>query len=552
MEKQIVEKVDKNTMSVKLMLRDKMEFYELLSKVKSLPGRQYIKDKRTWYVPITETALNSLKGWGFQLSSDLVNNKKKALSPIPSGKQPEKYNELYPFQKKGVEAIDDFGGKILIADEMGLGKTIQALMWLKKHPENRPALIVVPASLKLNWDKEIKSWMSEGEKTEIINGRYNGSVALPEADIYIINYDILFTTIIIDKQETKKIVARPDLMDKKFDTIIIDECHYIKNRKANRTKAVKQITKKANNIIAMSGTPILNKPIEFYPILNILNPSLFPSFWNFAHSFCEPVHNGFGWTFNGATNTEELHNILKEKIMVRNLKKDVLKDLPDKVISVVPFPINNIDTYRKAEDDIISWLRENEGKEKAEKARQAEILVRFEKLKQLAVSGKLKMIENWLDNYLESENKIVLFATHHSTIDHFMEKYKGKIVKLDGRDSKENRDKSVKAFQENPKIKIFIGNIKAAGVGLTLTAANSVAFLELGWTPGEHAQAEDRIHRIGQTAESINIFYLIAAGTIEIDIANIIDEKKKKLDAVLEGKKTEEKSLLLELIKTKL
>lgn len=551
----IVEKVNDTTMSVSISMKDRAKFYRMLGLVKSLPGRKYVSNQRAWYVPIELSSLDKLRKWGFLLSSDLLININKKEKPKPSPiikekiKQDKKYEKLYSFQKKGVEAIDNFNGRILIADEMGLGKTVQALTWLRLHPELRPALIIMPGSLKLNWYKEIQNWMSPKEKVHIVNGRYNNVNKIEkEASIYLANYDILYSRQKDKKDENKtKVVARPDLVEIGFNTIIVDECHNIKNSKTNKSKAVKQFTKKADNIIALSGTPILNKPIEFYPILNILDPTSFSSFWNFAHSYCAPYHNGFGWVFNGATNTSELNKILKEKIMVRNLKKDVMKDLPNKITSVIPFSISNQKTYENAEKDIISWIKENEGKEKAEKAQNALVLVQFEKLKQLASAGKTAMVEQWLEDYLSTDQKIVLFATHYEIIDYWYNKYKNIAVKFDGRDSFFVRDKAVEEFQNNSGIKIFIGNIKAAGAGITLTAANSVAFLELGWTPGEHLQAEDRIHRIGQTSESVNIFYLIADGTVELDIMELLDKKKNNLNKVLDGKEAQKESLLTEL-----
>jgi SNF2 family DNA or RNA helicase len=438
---------------------------------------------------------------------------------------------LYPFQKEGVEFIESKNGRVLIGDEMGLGKTVQALSWLKIHPELRPAIVVVPASLKINWMKESKIWLNNKEKITIINGKKAQEI---KGDIIIINYDILSS-----HRETLENI-NPKVM-------VIDEIHKIKNRKAKRTKTVKILGKNIDSIIGLSGTPIVNRPIEIFNALNLIRPELFNSFWNFAQNYCNPTHTRWGWNFNGATNTEELHQLLTDTLMIRRLKKDVLKELPEKQRTVIPLEITNRTEYNYAEENLIDYIRETEGREKADKATNAEHLVEFEKLKQLAVKGKWNQVINWIEDFLESGEKLVVFATHHKVIDDLMGKFSDIAVKLDGRDSDIKRDKAVESFQNNDKIKLFIGNIKAAGEGITLTASSNVVFIEEGWTPGEHNQAEDRIHRIGQE-NACNIYYLVAENTIEEEICGLLDKKRKVLDSVLDGKDTEDNNLLKELM----
>jgi SNF2 family DNA or RNA helicase len=143
----------------------------------------------------------------------------------------------------------------------------------------------------------------------------------------------------------------------------------------------------------------------------------------------------------------------------------------------------------------------------------------------------------------------VVFAVHKTTVDALMEEFKDMAVKIDGSCSAAKRDSAVKEFQNNPEIKLFVGNIQAAGTGLTLTAASAVAFLELPWTPGELSQAADRCHRIGQK-NTVNVYYLLAAGSIEEKIAEILDEKKTVLDAVVDGEEAKDIGLFTKLMES--
>ena len=503
----------------------------LLNKVRELPGRRYHKEEQCWTVPIYPATLNSLKELGFTLSADLeailqrLHTNKVMKINIPGLK-----GELYPFQRAGVAFIEDRKGRALIADEMGLGKTIQALAWLQMHPENRPAAIVVPASLKLNWKREIEHWMSNTTVT-VVSGTQSYPIT---ADIVIINYDILPAWL-------------ERLRNFNINTLITDECHYYKSNKAQRTKAVKMLAKGIPHIIALSGTPIVNRPVEAYNAIQLVEPTLFPKAMYYVKRYCGAHYNGFGWDFTGATKTEELHTILTGSIMLRRLKKDVLADLPEKVYTFIPIELTNTEEYTLAESHFIQYIRETRGANAARRVSSAEDLVQTEVLKQVAIRGKLTQAIAWIQDFIDVDGKLVVFAVHRFVIDELMATFKNVAVKLDGSCSAIQRQEAVDKFQNDPKCRLFIGNIQAAGTGITLTAASNVAFLELPWTPGALVQAEDRCHRIGQK-DSVNIHYLLAANTIDERIAEKIDAKHKVLAAILDGKKVDEDSLLTELI----
>ena len=535
----------------------------VVEQVKGLSGRKWNPASKTWTAPVCDESMALLKEWGFELPAEIKITPATpkeveqawAVTEIPGLKK-----ELFPYQMEGVNFIQSRKGRALLADEMGLGKTPQALAWLQLNPQARPAIIVVPASLKLNWEREAKAWMTR-PNVQILSGRpaqeYKGDVPLG-GGIIIVNYDILPNTVKKEKDPKSgkvKAVEIPgtgwvDLLQKiKPKALIIDEAHAIKNSDALRTKAVLKLAKSVDHMIALSGTPIVNRPAEFFNPISAVAPQMFPSFWKFAHRYCGAHHNGFGWDFNGASNMEELHQRLTSTIMLRRVKKEVLKDLPEKTRSLIPMPLSNEKEYRRAELNLIQWLKTEFGNEKAEKAKKAEALTRIEALKQLVVKGKLESAVDWIKDFLESGEKLVVFAVHKNVIDRLMEVF-GKIaVKVDGSTPTSIRQQAVDAFQTDDNVRVFVGNIKAAGVGLTLTKASNTCFLECSMVPGDMDQAEDRVHRIGQTADSVTAWYLLAGDTIEEDIAQLIDHKRKVLAQALDGKDVDEDSLLSELMK---
>lgn len=521
---------------IKFSSLDKSAFYKDLERVKSLSGRKFHNEgEKYWTCPLAIESVEKLKEWDFVLDQqllDFLDGAKINVKEVDEIKIPNlNGKKLYPFQNKGVAFLEKKSGKGLIADEMGLGKTVQALAWLQLHPEKRPAIIAVPASLKLNWKKEAEKWVTNPH-VQILQGKKPYPI---KGSIVIINYDILPDWVNV-------------LKDINPQVFIMDEIHYTKNNQAKRTKAAKQLAKHCPHVIGLSGTPVVNRPVEAFNALKMIDPTVIPRFWDYVHRYCGPKHNGFGWDFNGATNTDELHEKLINTIMIRRKKADVLKDLPDKVHSFMPIEMESENEYNQAEADFIDFIKRTKGNKAAEKASNAQQLAEIEGLKQLAVQGKMKASIDWIRDFLDVDGKLVVFCTHKFAVERLMKEFGTQTVKVDGSVTGEQRQKAVDRFQNDPNVRLFVGNIKAAGVGLTLTAASTVAFLELPWTPGDLTQAEDRCHRIGQK-DSVNIYYLLATGTIEERIARMLDEKRKILDSVLDGKETAEESLLETLIK---
>ena len=507
----------------------------LVHQVKRLEGRRYIADTKEWTAPLSVSNVEMLKEMKLDRIDPAIEKWYSSLmedTELVEVEVKDFKKVLRSFQKKAVGFLDKRNGRGLLGDEMGLGKTIESLAWLQKHKAKRPALVVCPASVKLNWAQEVKDCM--GVKATVLYGK---TPSVPHrADVLIINYDIL--------QAWEK-----TLMSLHLKVIILDECHMIKNRNAKRTEVVKRMAKKIPHVIAMSGTPVINRPVEMFNAINLIEPGLFPSFFKYAQKYCGAKHNGFGWDFTGASRTEELHNILTKTIMLRRLKKDVLKELPEKIRTVIPLEIINRKEYKKLDEDFEDTVQKSLDKVEGTNSAGAEALVKIEMLKQCCLRGKINSCVQWIEDFIDGGEKLVVFCWHKAAVQQLAEKFKDICVVLDGSTKQLDRQIVVDQFQNDDKIRLFIGNIKAAGIGITLTAASSTCFIELGWTVSEHRQAEDRVHRIGQEADSVNAYYLVAQDTIEEEIADMLDKKKCVVDNILDGKVEDEESMLGALLR---
>jgi len=447
---------------------------------------------------------------------------------------------LYPFQSAGVRYIDKTRGRALIGDEMGLGKTIISLAWTQLHNEQTPVIVVCPASLKNNWAREILKW-TEADKVIIINGSTNirsitkddfkgkiikGDTPLMGHRYIILNYEM------VSKWKDKILEIDPKC-------IILDECHYIKNYKAKRTISTIDLAKSIPHQIALSGTPMLNKPIELWTTVNLLSPTVFDNFMDFAYTYCSANRGGYGWDFNGASNLNELHVKLAENCMLRRLKKDVLDELPAKTRNTIILGMGGDGErqYNKAYHNLLDFLIEEKKKTKkqADRSMTAEVLVRIGALRQTIAKAKLPAAREWLHNALDSGmEKVVVFVHHHDTVDALYEEFKDIAVKVTGHESINDRDSNVQAFQMNDDIRMLIGTFGAAGIGLTMTAASDVVMLELPWRPSDLTQAEDRLHRIGQE-KKVTAWYLLASDTIDEYMADLLERKMAIASQVLDG-----------------
>ena len=514
---------------------------------------EYISNEGIYLLPPTKQNARLLyeAGYGFDASAKkfITNFERKNCGMFENKKvkiKDDDFEKLYPFQKEGVEKLLSTDKNYLLGDEQGLGKSVQGAMYLKLKENSLPALIICPASLKLNWSREIEKWT--GVKTYLLEGRtpeYLSKEFIKKYPVWIINYDILGAE---DKKERelenkRKQQAKEDglkykkkqlevygwcdeILKHNFRTIIADEIQYIAEPDTMRSRAVQKVCNGESRKIFLSGTPYETRTSQFFTALHILNKKMFPSEWQFKMRYCNPVKTFFGWTFNGLSNGEELHEKIST-LMIRRLKKDVLTQLPPKQRIVVPMQISNSD--RKIYDDADHEL------ELAIENKETNALVKLSALKQASVEAKKNAVLQWVKDYLTINNKLVLFVYHRKTFELFMNEFKNICVGINGGTSINERQKAVDDFQNNDKVKLFIGQIKSCSAGLTLTKANATAFVEFGSTCKQMEQAEDRVHRISQEADSVFAYYLILENSVDVDCMNTLNLRSKDINKVMDN-----------------
>lgn len=426
-------------------------------------------------------------------------------------------SEPRPFQIKGVRTLDKNQGRMLLGDDMGLGKTFQFIAYAAINPHLRPVLVVCPAPLKWNWRREF--WKHARLRAEVLEGN---KPYQPKRDIAIINYDILHHWV--------------DKLHRWAKLLGIDECQRIKTRSTKRTKACCKLARRMRHIIPMSGTPIINRPVEFFPVLQMLDRKNFRSFLQYAMTYCDPKPGwkGRGWDYSGASNLLELHEKVAP-LMIRRTKQEVLKDLPPKTRTVIPLDLTNNVQYRRARDHFLEWLGSTKGTSAVKKAKKAIAIVKIGALHQVLAEGKLKEVAEWIKDWREETGeKLVVFTVHKSIARSLAGLFPRSLV-IDGDVPNRSRQAIVDQFQNESKHWLLIGTIATLGTGHTLTAASTVAFIELPWTPGEQDQAEDRVLRIGQTSKKMTAFYFVAHGTIEEDHLQLLDEKRDIVSQTVDG-----------------
>jgi len=431
--------------------------------------------------------------------------------------------KLFPYQKQGVKLISKFGGRVLLADEMGLGKTLQSITWYDwNFDEEALCIVVCPASLKYNWEREVLH--HTGIRSAICSGRKppKRRSHFLRHRVIIINYDVLGEWV-------------EYLSSLKPDLIIIDEAHYCKNTESQRSKNVTALCQGVPHVIALSGTPLTNRPAELFPILHILFPKKYRKFPRFAWKYCDPQRNFRGqWEYKGAKNLDVLHRRLKKHGMIRRLKRDVLKDLPPITHNIVLLDIKNRKEYEEAEQDFVNWLYKK-SPAKANRAVRAERMVKRGYLRRLIGELKLQAVKEWVDTFFEeTDDKLILFGIHKKVLKPLQEHYRSRSVLVDGSVTGHKRQLAVDKFQTSPKTKLLLANVQAGGTGYTLTASRSVGLIEIPWTPGEVSQAIARAHRISQT-RGVSCYYLVVYDTIEHDLIRLIQHKQGILDQTLDG-----------------
>lgn len=462
---------------------------------------------------------------------------------------------LLPFQVDAVKFIAQRESSLL-ALPTGTGKTIVGAGTINAAPDAKKILIVCPANLKSNWYGELKGVPEQNKKGWLLGDRTVGIVSgsyWPPTNIVIINYDVL------DRHKD----AIDDIL---WDIAILDEQHFIKSPRAIRTKAIiggKKGQKiwqpiRAHRKIGMSATPLVNKPMEIWAVLNWLDPKNWPSSYWFGKKYAGGHQGPFGWVADGATNLEDLNRRLRSTVMLRKTKAELLPDLPPKYRQVIEFDLPSIGSIIRAEQSAVESARagvadlqaavvmarvnkdEGEYREAVNRLkaymRQAQSHIARAR-KNLAVAKVPYVVDHLRNALLDPDKKIIVFAHHRAVIESLFNQLtalKMQPVRLYGGMTQEDKNKAVETFQLDKNCRVFIGSITAAGVGLTLTAADHVVFAELDWVPGNVSQCEDRSHRIGQKS-GVLVQHLVASGSLDAKIAKRLIEKQEILDAVLDG-----------------
>ena len=431
-----------------------------------------------------------------------------------------KYDSRPPMdhQKVAIEKLLA-NDKFILADDMGLGKTTSAVIGALES-KARKILIVCPASLKINWEREIKNYSDR--KVLIVEGRKWGSTF----DFYIINYDIIKNYHTTDKSEDSDDYKL--LVNANFDLAIVDEAHYISNATANRTRLLNDVLETIPKVWLLTGTPMTSRPINYFNLLKIVESPLTLNWQSYVRRYCKGYQFNVGnrkvWNTSGASNLDELRERTKN-IVLRRMKTDIL-DLPEKIVTPVFVELSS----KMYDEELEDFTRISNDKKDDETI--TVTLNRLMRIRQLIAYEKIPYTCEIIDRCLEQGKKVIILTNFTMTLDMLHEKYKKNSVTLDGRMSKDKRQENVDRFQNEDKIKIFIGNIKAAGVGITLTAAEVVIFNDLSFVPADHSQGEDRAYRYGQK-NSVLVYYPVFENTVEKIIYNILQKKKGIIDQVM-------------------
>jgi SNF2 family DNA or RNA helicase len=409
--------------------------------------------------------------------------------------------------------------KFILADDMGLGKTTAAVI-ASLESNARKILIVCPASLKINWQREIENYTDR--RILLVEGRRWGSTF----DFYIINYDILKNFHTTDKSEDSDDYKL--LVNAGFELAIVDEAHYISNNTAQRTRLLNDVLEQIPKVWLLTGTPMTSRPINYFNLLKIVESPLTLNWQSYVRRYCAGYQFRVGqrkvWNTSGASNLDELRERTKS-LVLRRMKTDIL-DLPEKIVTPVYLELRN--TFY--DDELEEFMRIS--KDNKENESITVTLNRLMKIRQLIAIEKVPYTCELIDKCIDQGKKVIVFTNFTSSLDLLQEKYKKTCVTLDGRMSKERRQESVDKFQNNDKIKVFISNIIAGGVGITLTAAEIVIMNDLSFVPAHHSQAEDRAYRYGQK-NSVLVYYPIFENTIEKIVYNMLQKKKGIIDQVM-------------------
>lgn len=454
----------------------------------------------------------------------------------------------WPFQKVGIEFMIETGGRCILADDMGSGKTLQTLCYLA-HTGAEKVLVVCPAIAKDVWYDETLKWthyrpLVLSSKTDLTMDMWNGH------DIFIINYDIIGTRVNRKTDEVQENKFTKFFNAVRIDALVADECHRIKNPESARTKAVVALSRRIPRFIGTSGTPLLNRPIELYTTLNIIDPQEWPNYYSFAKRYCAKdgensktiyrKNKKTGKTMkrvvletDGASNIDELRKRIGSYYL-RRPKSVILPFLPERIESDIAIELDpeTAQTYREAEKDFVNYL-----KEKKSQTFGANEFTRLNELRRLSSIGKIEQVTEFIED-LKDDQKVIVFSSFNEPLRQLRDYFEGECVYVTGEIETSKRKSLCSKFCNDPECRIFLGGTISAGESLTLVEARSTIFIDYPWVPGQRDQAADRNHRPGaeKLHDSLNIYQMYTKGTVDEKMRQIIYSKRKIFDALFAEK----------------
>ena len=427
----------------------------------------------------------------------------------------DKYSHrpLMEHQKEAVKSLVA-NKRFILADDMGLGKTTATVVGALETGAKK-ILVICPASLKINWQREISNYTDRS--ISIVEGK-----KWEDADFIIINFDIIKNYHDVSNK-TESVV-----MNSKFDLVIIDEAHYIQNTQAQRTKLINDFVRTVDRLWLLTGTPITSRPINYYNLLNLIQSPVASNWMAYVRRYCNGFQFKAGkrkiWNVSGASNLDELRERTQRQVL-RRLKENIL-DLPEKIITPVYLRLKSKE-YEELMGEYYDWY---------DKSGEADSLTlqfsKLTKVRQVIANEKINATIELVESILEQDKKVIVFTNFTNSLEMLLEKFGKMAVRVDGSCSQKERQWAVDEFQNNEKVRVFVGNIKAAGVGLTLTAGEAVIMNDLSFLPSDHSQAEDRAYRIGQK-NSVLVYYPIFDNTIEGIIYDILHKKKNIFETIM-------------------
>jgi len=492
-------------------------------------------DKKVWIIPISFKAqvlpiITQCRATHILIKENLP-EKVDVIKPLPKldFEIPLKQGKMRPYQEEGVARGLQLK-RFINGDMPGLGKTLQAVATVvgaELHGNvTFPCLVICPSALKINWCREFDMWTNK--KAMVLDDKNKSNWhrfwEIGNTDVFVVNYESLkkyFVTHMPEKKDLK--FAKDITMDSRislFKSVIIDESHRLKNPASITAKIVLNITKSKEYIICLTGTPVVNKPVDLWSQLAVIfQLNKFGGPDGYKMRYCEGG--------SGKSNLKELNYLLNENCFFRRAKEDVLKDLPPKSRQIINNQLSNQKEYDLVNNEFKKFLEENQNLEDKEikKKIRYETLVKIPLLLKISAKGKIEEAKEFINEIIESGQKIVIFVMHTEIVRLLQEEFP-KAVRVTGMDSAEQKQHSVDSFQKNAHTNIIICNHKAAGVGLTLTASSEVLFLELPWTDADREQCEARCDRMGQK-NPVRCTYMLSEGTLDNWLYELIETKKQ-------------------------